>query len=76
MPVASPAISHMDAETLRQRLQTLKEEMESIRLASVDYLKFKAHTKLARMAHQSRMIHLEAIISELVTMTKKKAMDR
>src|SRR5947209_6630395 len=61
----------MDVEAFQQRLQTLKAEMESIRLASVEYLKFKTHTNIARMAHQSRTIRLEAIVAELAAMTRR-----
>jgi hypothetical protein len=73
MPVASPAISHMDAETLRQQVLTLKAEMESIRLASVDCLQRKGHTSINRKAHEVRTTRLEEIVSELAAMTRKNA---
>ena len=63
----------MDVQAFHRRLQTLKEEMESIRLASVDYLQRKGHSNIDRKAHEVRTTRLEEIGSELAAMTRRNA---
>jgi len=61
----------MDANAVRERVASLKEEIQMIRKENLEYASRRNHVWMETREHEKRMIRLEEILQELASLSNR-----
>ena len=62
----------MDDGPAKNRIETLKAELVTLRQADTEYFKTKYRNTMQRQQHEHRILRVERILAELSAMSKRK----